>query len=255
MTIKRALIGLAITAVATIGLAGSASSSQSTLYVSARLAQVECQTTFGIEGQRPIAMASSLVRKVPVALRNQLTVYSDGQGIMRLLGPSGWDCVASISADGTSTIDIYPNDEVNKSIDSFNSASGALPRNSPDQEIYGRQTSACVGCALSQACPVFSAAASTIVSSQGILCPTTTPAGETTISLSAHLKEIIDPPGTVGDNFPSGGANEALGVMTFYQSSPSANGGSWMETCILPASRRTICNATLNGFIASYRFE
>jgi hypothetical protein len=252
MTIKRVLIGLVLVVAPAVVSAGAASSSQSTRYVSVRLAQVECQTTFGIQGQRSIAMASSVVRRVPARFRNQLTVYSDGHGIIKLLAPSGWDCVADIGADGSSTLDIYPPSEVNKAIDSFDSTTGGLPSNSPDQEVFGRQTSACVGCALSQACPVFPAAASLMVSQQGSTCPSTAPSSESSIYLSAHLREIIDPPGTVGDNYPSGGANTALGVMTFYQSSPSSNGGSWAETCILPASRRGLCIAALNAFISSY---
>ena len=60
---------------------------------------------------------------------------------------------------------------------------------------------------------------------------------------------FTDPPGIKGTGQPSGGQYPANGVMTYH---PSAQDGSWQETCTLPASEKDVCTVVLNTFVSWY---
>jgi hypothetical protein len=153
---------------------------------------------------------------------------------MEILGPTGWSCMAFYGADGSGGITITP--------------AGAGP--SAPAVIAGSETSACVGCTLGQACPLFANAADAYLAGFGQPCPTRPPAAETVMAVAAGIVTFEDPPGVKGDGRPSGGQYAADGVMTYH---PSAqNDGSWQETCALPASEKNICTAALNTFISWY---
>jgi hypothetical protein len=215
----------------------------------AALPLVECATTFPNPIQIPLTMPATVEEDVPTSLASDLAVYADGQGVMRVLAPSGWTCSASISADGASTLDVFPASELTNRSDEFSTPLGDLPRGSPDREIYARQTSACTSCAESMACPVFATAANDLARDVGSSCPTTAPTGQTVKSLSSSAVEIIDRPGVVGDGYPSGGANSVYAVMTYQHNDVN---GSWEESCLLPANATALCDASLNNFFANY---
>jgi hypothetical protein len=210
---------------------------------------VECATTYPNPVEIPLTMPATIEEDVPTSLTNDLAVYTDGQGVMKILGPTGWTCSASISEDGGSTLDVYPAFERNNASDEFATPLGNLPPGSTDREIYARQTSACVSCTEAMACPVFTAAANDMARHMGWSCPAVAPTGETLKVLTSSATEIIDPPGIVGDAYPSGGANSVYAVMTYRLH--DVNGG-WEESCLLPASDVNVCEASLNNFFAHY---
>jgi hypothetical protein len=199
--------------------------------VTASLPVVSCPTSLGIN--RPaVPLPQSRPVAVPQALAAGLSVYADTQGIMELLGPKGWSCTAFYGVDGSGGITVYPGGE------------GA----SSPTVINGSETSACVGCTLSQACPLFPDAAQALRSGLGEPCPAR-PAAEAVTSIAAGIVSFEDPPGVKGDGQPSGGQYPANGVMTYH---PSSTDGSWQETCSLPASEKNVCTAALNTFVSWY---
>ena len=200
--------------------------------VTASLPVVSCPTSLGIA--RPaVSLPQSRPVAVPQALAADLAVYADSQGIMELLAPKGWSCTAGIGADGSGGVTVYPH--------------GAGP--SSPAAIAGSETSACAGCTLSQACPLFPSAAKAWRSAFGQPCPARPPTAETVAPIAAGIVAFEDPPGVKGDGQPSGGQYPANGVMTYH---PSAPDGSWQETCTLPASEKNICTAVLNTFVSWY---
>jgi hypothetical protein len=152
---------------------------------------------------------------------------------MEILGPKGWSCTATFYADASDRVTIYP--------------PGAGP--SSPAAIAGYETSACVGCTLGQACPLFANAAAAYQTGFGQPCPSRPPAAETVTTIAAGIVTFEDPPGVKGDGHPSGGRYPADGVMTYH---PSGQDGSWLETCTLPASEKNICTTALSTFISWY---
>jgi serine/threonine-protein kinase len=210
----------------------TATSSTAAGLVTASLPVVSCPTSLGVD--RPaVSLPRSRPVAVPRALAAGLSVYADNQGVMELLGPKGWSCMASIGADGSGGVTLYP--------------AGAGP--SSPVAIAGSETSACAGCTLAQACRLFPAAAKALRSYIGQACPARPPAAETVMRVAAGIVAFEDPPGVKGDGQPSGGQYPASGVMTYH---PSAPDGSWQETCTLPASEKNVCTAVLNTFVAWY---
>jgi hypothetical protein len=199
--------------------------------VTASLPVVSCPTSSGAD-LPAVSLPQSRPVAVPQALAGDLSLYADDQGVMELLGPKGWSCTAAIGADGSGGVTVYP--------------AGAGP--SSAVAIAGSETSACVGCTLAQACPLFPSAATVLRSDLGQACPAR-PAAETVTSIAAGIMSFEDPPGVKGDGHPSGGPYPANGVMTYH---PSAQDGSWQETCTLPASEKDICTAALDTFVSSY---
>jgi hypothetical protein len=210
---------------------------------------VECATTYPNPVQVPLTMPATIEEDVPTSLTAVLAVYTDGEGVMKVLGPRAWTCSASIAEDGSSTLDVFPAYERNNELDEFATPLGNLPSGSPDREIYARQTSACVSCAETTACPVFVAAANDLARDMGWSCPMVAPTKESLKVLSSTAVEIVDPSGVVGDAYPSGGANSANAVMTYRHH--GAN-GSWEDSCLLPETGVSLCDASLNNFFANY---
>jgi Protein kinase domain/Domain of unknown function (DUF4850) len=211
---------------------GTATSSAAAGLVTASLPVVSCPTSLGAN-LPAVSLPRSQPAAVPQALAADLSLYGDTQGIMEVLGPKGWSCTANYGADGSGGVAIYP--------------PGAGP--SSPAAIDGSETSACFGCTLEQACPLFANAAKAYRSGFGQACPTQPPAAETVMPIAAGIVSFEDPPGVKGDGRPSGGQYPADGVMTYH---PSGQDGSWQETCTLPASQKNICTAVLNTFISWY---
>jgi pimeloyl-ACP methyl ester carboxylesterase len=200
--------------------------------VTATVPVVSCPTSLGLP-HPAVSLPQSRPVAVPQALAGGLALYADTQGIMELLGPKGWRCSAFYGVDGSGGITINP--------------PGAGP--SSPVLIVGSETSACVGCTLTQACPLFANAAEAYRTGFDQPCPSQPPAAETVMPIATGIVTFEDPPGVKGDGHPSGGQYPADGVMTYH---PSAQDGSWQETCTLPASEKDLCTAVLNTFVSGY---
>jgi Domain of unknown function (DUF4850) len=197
--------------------------------VTASLPVVSCPTASGAGQQPTVTLPRSRSVAVSQALAASLSVYADKFGIMRLLGPKGWRCTAKYGADGSGGITVYPPGE----------GPSAMAK------IVGYETSACVGCTLQQACPLFTNAA--LAQRSSFPCPSRRPATETVVPVAKGIVAFDDPPGVKGDGQQSGGRYTAHSVMTYH---PSVDNGSWEETCILPGSEKDVCTAALNSFIS-----
>jgi hypothetical protein len=183
---------------------------------------------------------------VPADLATQLTAYADEAGILQVLGPSGWNCTASIGADGSEMMTVVPSGEVLPE-------GNALPSGSQDEAIVGTQSGGCQGCADSQACPFFAVAAQ---NDPGNCTNTTPPSGEDVTHLASNMVGLEDPPGLAGDADPSGGEYPANAVMTYTHDPSGSTGNFWssyLETCTLPYGQQTTCTAVLNDFASRYK--
>jgi hypothetical protein len=209
---------------------------------SVSLPVVSCPTSYGVPQSAATPLPTSMTLTVPGNLANQLAVYSDGIGSMKLVGPRDWDCSALIGADGSTAVEVFAPGEVAPQ------SGGAF---SPQQQeaIVGSETSACVGCREIQACPLFSTAAADYLNDYQMNCPKARPAQESTYVLSSGVIAFEDPPGVAGDGDPSGGPYPANGVMTYYSGNDN---GSWLDTCTLPSSDHALCTVALNTFVAWY---
>jgi hypothetical protein len=152
---------------------------------------------------------------------------------MDIIGPRDWSCTGTFGADGGGGVTVYPAGSTSASA----------------KAISASQTSACVGCALGQTCPLFAAALAAYERTFNQGCPTYKPSFETERPIGAGLVQFEDPPRITGDGVPSGGPYRAIGVMTFHPDSPD---GSWLETCTLPPSDQVLCAVSLHQFVAQY---
>jgi len=211
--------------------------------VSASIPFVTCPTSNALTQQStPPALPTSIVLTVPEDLVSQIEVYGDDLGMMKLVGPRGWACSASYGADGSGGVAVYSVGEAVPSGQSYSPSS--------EQAIVGSETSACVGCAIGQACPLFPAAANADQSLNGTSCMQTRPTSESDEQISAGVVGFLDPPDVAGDGNPSGGPYPANGVMTYVY--PASDDGSWLDTCTLPYSETQLCTLALNTFVQMY---
>lgn len=215
--------------------------------VKASLAVVGCTTTYGVPLPSTSApLHTSVEVSIPGTLADDLAVYSDDRGFMMLLGPKGWTCRAAYGADGSGGVVVSPRGEA---VPEAWGAGWHLSAGSSAEAIIGSETSACQGCGVGQACPLFAAAAREYQSEFGRACPQSRPTSESVEQLGPGVVAFQDPPDLVGDGNPSGGQDPANGVMTYY---PMDNNGSWIATCTLPGTEHAICTSALDAFISWY---
>jgi hypothetical protein len=198
-----------------------------------------CKTSVGDSSETPANLPADVQVKIASGFSNKLAFYSDNEGLIEVLAPTGWKCSAGIGADGSSSMDVSPKGQ-----------SGGANAGAKVEAISATQTSACVGCRESLACPLFVSAANDYLRSYLEACPTTRPASEIVTKINSHVVEFIDPPGVNGDGSPSGGVYPARGVMTYFDDVKSD--GSWTETCSLPAADRSTCKAIVGNFVTKY---
>ena len=213
--------------------------------VSAQLSQVVCPTTYGNQPTGTPSLPSTVAKSVPSSLVNQIAVYTDAQGQMQIMAPTGWACSASIGADGSSELAAFPEGQ----------PSPMSPGSTPDtgEQVVGSQASACSSCNYAQTTPVFTAAAnqcSIDYAGNPSACPGPY-AGESIDPIGDGIVGFLDPPGVKGSGAGSGGAYPANGVVTYH---PGSDGSqpSYIETCTLPDSQHSLCTAALDDFVLAY---
>jgi hypothetical protein len=210
--------------------------------VSVRLPLTVCKTSVGASSDTPANLPTTVRVELARGSLTDLGLYSDNEGVIEVLAPAGWNCSALIGADGSSSVQVSPPGQSTIAGDSLNGSSAEL--------VTASQTSACVGCRESLACPLFVDAANDYTQTFQQTCPTTKPSSESVTEVTSHVVEFTDPPGVVGDASPSGGAYPAQGVMTYYDDLMSD--GSWTETCVLPPTESSICTAAIGDFVDRY---
>jgi hypothetical protein len=202
-----------------------------------------CKTSVGSSSDTPADLPANVRVRLAPGFSNKLAVYSDNEGVIEVLAPTGWTCTAQIAGDGSSGVQVTPPGQTGIT-------SATLSAGSTDEVINASQTSACVGCRESLACPLFDSAANAYRSIYQHACPARRPPSEVVTNVNAHVVEFTDPPGVRGDAVPSGGEYPATGVMTYYGDKTSE--GSWTETCVLPATDSAMCKAIVANFDLRY---
>jgi hypothetical protein len=209
----------------------------------ASLPLVVCPTTTGVTGQQPVSLPSTVSVPVSSGQAGHLAVYTDNQGIMKLVAPVGWSCQAEVAADGSSGVDVHPTGEAPSAI------SGSLSAGSTVTAVVGFQTGRSPVQAAATACALFPAAATATEADLGKPCANHPGAAEQVDQISPTVVGFEDPPGTAGTGSPSGGAYAANGVMTYDATGQSP---SWTDTCTLPGDEKAVCTTALNAFLTSY---
>jgi hypothetical protein len=211
--------------------------------VSVQLSLNVCKTSVGVSSDTPATLPTSVRVNMAKSHPFGLAVYSDNEGLIEVLAPSGWSCRAAIGADGSSSVRVAPAGQ-------SGAGNGALGVGSTAEDVSASQTSACVGCRESLACPLFTSAASDYQTTFQKACPTTRPPSEHETTVNGNVVEFTDAPGVSGDARPSGGAYPAMGAMTYFDDFKSD--GSWTETCLLPAEDKSTCKVIIGNFVARY---
>jgi hypothetical protein len=230
----------------TKGASGTTTTSTlATATVSAQLSQVVCPTTYGVQPAGTPNLPSTVAESIPSSLVNQVALYTDAQGQMQILAPTGWACAATIGADGSSELAGFPEGQPNPTTD----------RAAPDtgEQVVGSQTGGCAGCLYSQVTPLFTAAAKQCAidyAGTPSQCPVPY-ARESIDPLGNGIVGFFDPPGVRGSGAGSGGAYPANGVVTYHPATPGPQ-PSYIETCTLPDSEHSLCTASLDKFVLAY---
>ena len=157
---------------------------------------VVCSTEFGMKPSHLPKLPTHLYLKVSSQVGRGAAVYTDKLGQVRVVGPRGWWCGASVGVDGSDNVKVYP-------------VGGPTQKSG----VTANETSACVGCTLEQACRLFPGAKTLLRSEYKESCASR-PRAEIVNRVNAHIVYFDDPSGVAGDGAMSGGANPAVGVMT-----------------------------------------
>jgi hypothetical protein len=226
----------------------STSTTTGTPTVAASLPVIVCNTTAGAPTTTTSLPASVSVNVPPSdAQQGNLAVYSDASGRLLLVGPTvGWTCTGNFGADGSGMMALTP---AGTTVPANTSTTWQLPSSSPVQAIVAVESGASTVQAAALACPLFSAAKTTVQEDLGKEC-TASPDGEHAVPSSSSDVAFRDPPGVAGVGVPSGGQNAANGVMLYLPKSSEAT--AYLATCTLPAAEESLCSAVLNHFVATF---
>jgi hypothetical protein len=156
-----------------------------------------------------------------------------------LIGPARMSCSGLISQDGATQLLVWPRGKRRPQQDSH------------EDGITLVSAPVCVGCQAEYACPFFAAFARSL----GFPCTTGIPAREKVTRPDSHLVLFQDPRGVAGDGWPSGGPDEANGMVVIQGSlKPGPRERAvYRATCTLPATQQPSCTISLDDVIDRYR--
>jgi hypothetical protein len=186
-----------------------------------------------------------LLESVDTKLVGTLALYADQYDVVRLVGPRGWSCVASLAVDGGATLQIYRSGTTSPGF--FTSLTGRTSATG----LTAQEEPACLACRLSLACPFFAAARKFIEKTYGdtsMLASCARPSGEVITSSTSSTRFFSDGPHVVGHAYPSGGPDRAFGVSFFDPKTYS-----YLVACTLPTKQRETCRGALNWFVEHHR--
>jgi len=217
----------------------SAGNSSGTAIVSAALAVVRCPTSVGANIGPRVKMPLVLHEFLPRDLASTTSLYVDQYDAVRMVGPKGWSCVTSIAADGGASLSIYPRGTTSPGF--FKPLIGR----STAKEVTVQREPACYACRLGLACAFFAVARQLMQKEfPGALASCTRPRGESVTESTKYLRFFNDGAGVVGHAYPSGGPYQALGVVFFNPKTVS-----YLVSCTLATSSRTLCRVALDWFV------
>lgn len=217
----------------------------------ATLRVVPCPSTYAAEQAPPSSYSQTMSVTVPRALDGKVTLYSDSaRSIPPLIGPNGWGCTATVGADGSSSLAIYPRRQ--------GAPKATFPPRYPPttQLITASETPGCQGCVADAVCGLFPTALANLGYSS-TTCRVTPPAEESdtfvvgSATAGYGTVRFTDPPGVRGTGTASGGHYTAVGALSFGgRTGPGGQTASM--ACVLPPTYSALCNAGVNQFIAEY---
>jgi hypothetical protein len=246
VTVHIAVVAVVVAMTMTVGTNASRADAQSiNATVVSRLPVVQCPTRTGGDYGSRVRLPATLPERVDTKLVGKVALYADQYDAVRLVGPKGWSCVASLAVDGGAGLQFYPSGTASPGF--FTSMTGR----SSATGLTVQQEPACYACRLSLACPFFAAARKLIEQTYGstnMLASCTRPAGEVVTSSTPSTRFFTDAPHVAGHAYPSGGADRALGVAYF-----GAKTFSYLVSCTLASSQRETCRGALNWFVAHHR--
>lgn len=180
---------------------------------------------------------------IPGNLTDQVAVYVDTRQQAQVLGPVGWDCIASFG-NGPVAFTIYPPSEKSPG---FDPDRGGLQGRSGREGVNVLAAAAGYFGILQVVCPYFRSARAHLYRSYPWVRSSScrVPRGEEVVPVNAQVKRVDDPPYSAGRNYPSGGAFWALGN-AFFATYPG--GGSYLMTCTLPTALHALCYASMARF-------
>jgi hypothetical protein len=191
-----------------------------------------CPTELAV-GLRPTPVPPSVDTRLPGAPGRRLTAYVSKAGTT-LVGPTGWECKATMGADGTQLMGLTEPGNVK-------AAWFAEPG---DPVVLAEIVPACAGCISSMICAFFPKAevVQPYVRIEG--CPPI-PAGERVERISRSTVRFTDPAGVRGTGAASGGSLEAVGLVNY-----TSYTGSRRISCTLPDPLADDCAGILRGTLA-----
>jgi hypothetical protein len=186
---------------------------------------------------------------VPEPVASQVAIYTETGEILRLLAPNGWHCIVWTSEDGGAIFDVFPPWETSpRFFQTF------PPTHSRRQGITLYAEPACGSCLFSIACPYF-ASARAAMHKEGVWFPDSAkecrpPRHEVVRQLTGSIVQAVDPPGVIGDNWPTGGPYTAISDIAYsgYAERHAPPFGASILTCTLPPQDETLCLGTLAWF-------
>lgn len=213
--------------------------------VKRQLQVVQCPSKTGADLGTTIRLPATVPERVATALAGTVALYADQYDVMRLVGPKGWSCVASIAADGGATLELYPRGTTSPGFFTAMTGRSSAPGLTVQQEP------ACYSCRQSLVCPFFAAARKLLEQAYGstsMPASCVRPAGEVITSSTPSTRFFTDAPHVVGHAYPSGGPDRAFAVAYF-----GSKTFSYLVSCTLPSSGRTMCRGVLNWFEKYHR--
>jgi hypothetical protein len=197
---------------------------------------ISCPTTFGV-GSNPHPFVA---RRLPTSSPGRgLTFYSNG--LITVLGPSGWTCGALVAADGGQKLDVYPPGRPGYS-------TTLAPKGAALVEVTAEYTGHLPGAEV--VCALFPhSAAAAEVKAAALPCPAA--AREERTSLTSDVVTFRDPAGVTGAGAGSGGRLTSSGAGVYPQlgSGSQASVNVSLLSCTLPKKSASLCGAILRDFV------
>lgn len=182
-----------------------------------------CPTELAI-GQPYVPVAPRVTVPLSASQAEGLALYSDSVGTT-LVGPKGWECRATMGADGSELIGVVSpgTDRAPWSVE-------------PGSEVVLAEiVPACAGCMSTMICAFFPHADVVQTYAAYEDCPRS-PAGENSFRVSRSAVVFVDPAEVEGAGAGSGGASPSSGVVAF-----SPRFGARRISCTLPAPMSEAC--------------
>jgi hypothetical protein len=182
-----------------------------------------CATDLAID-QPSVPVPPRVTVPLSTSLSTGLVAYVDGVGT-KMVGPRGWECRATMGADGTETIGVL---EPGSTVAPWEAQAGTAA-------VAAEIVPACAGCMSSLICAFFPHVSVVQAYAAYEDCEPS-PEGESSSRISHTAVIFSDPAGTEGAATGSGGAIPSLGVVAF-----SPRFGARRISCTLPPPMGAAC--------------